>query len=171
MLRYLLAFIGSVFLISVAGAQTRVAIAETGCSVEVFCFPGRFDQYPMEDGSKVFADDCVKDGYTWGILCIELAHPINNLAAAQDSAISFLDFMKLDNGIVTAKGYERDKELPLQKNVRGVSDRWTDDAGEQWKVMAWTNGKLLVVLSVHGKKEVEARVVNVFLDSIRFPEK
>ncbi len=130
----------------------KVAISGTGCTVEVFCFPGRFDAYELEDGATVYADDCVKDGITWGIYLVKLVAPVNNLDAAEDTVITYLDFMKLDNG-----------------TTRGVYDKWEDVDKEKWEVKAWTNGKFIGVLYVHSAKELPEKKVELFLEGLRFP--
>ena len=58
------------FTIANSSAQdaSKVAISNTGCTVEVYCFPGRFDVYDMEDESTVYANDCEKEGVMYGIL-------------------------------------------------------------------------------------------------------
>ena len=55
---------------------SKVAISNTGCTVEVYCFPGRFDVYDMEDESTVYANDCEKEGVMYGIYCVKLKKPI-----------------------------------------------------------------------------------------------
>ncbi|OSZ79904.1 hypothetical protein CAP36_01150 [Chitinophagaceae bacterium IBVUCB2] len=147
----------------------KVAISTTGCTVEVFCFPGRFDAYDLEDGSTVYADDCVKDGITWGIYLVKLVKPVDDLAAAEDTVISYLDFMKLDNGIVKSKGYNKGHTLNKDQTTRGVYDTWDDVDKEKWKIKAWTNGKFIAVLYVHSAKELPEKKVELFLEGLRFP--
>ncbi len=147
----------------------KVAISGTGCTVEVFCFPGRFDAYDLEDGATVYADDCVKDGITWGIYLVKLVAPVNNLDAAEDTVITYLDFMKLDNGIVKSKGYDKGHTLNKDETTRGVYDTWDDVDKEKWKVKAWTNGKFIGVLYVHSAKELPEKKVELFLEGLRFP--
>src|SRR5678815_3152728 len=60
------------FIDSNAQDPAKVAISTTGCTIQVFCFPGRFDAYDLEDGSTVYADDCDKEGVTYGIYCVKL---------------------------------------------------------------------------------------------------
>jgi hypothetical protein len=147
----------------------KVAISNTGCTLEVFCLPGRFDVYDLEDGSTVYADDCMKDGITWGVYCVQLKKPISNLAAAEDTILAYLDFLKLDYGIVRARGYEKGHRLNKEENTRGVSDSWEDADKNNWKIKAWTNGSFICVLHVHGAGELPEKRVEVFLEGLRFP--
>ena len=147
----------------------RVAISTTGCTVEVFCFPGRFDAYDLEDGSTVYADDCEKEGVTYGIYCVRLKKPIADLDAAQDTMVTYLDFLKLDYGIVKGKGYDKGHKLKKQDNTRGIYDTWEDAEKNKWKVKAWTNGNFICVLHVHSSKELPDKKTETFLEGLRFP--
>lgn len=148
---------------------TRVAISTTGCSVEVFCFPGRFDAYELDDGSTVYADDCEKDGVTWGIYCVKLKNPISNLSAAEDTMITYLDFLKLDYGIVKGDGYDKGHKLNKDDNTRGIYDTWKDADDNKWKIKAWTNGQFICVLHVHSQKELPDKKTGIFLEGLLFP--
>jgi hypothetical protein len=146
-----------------------VAISNTGCTVQVFCFPGRFDAYELEDGSTVFADDCEKEGVTYGIYCVKLKKPIADLAAAEDTIITYLDFLKLDYGIVKAKGYDKGHRLNKNAATAGIKDSWEDADNNKWKLKAWTNGDFICVLFVFSAKELPDKKTEIFLEGLRFP--
>lgn len=166
---FLTFFIGVTSLLVSAQDPTRVAISTTGCSVEVFCFPGRFDAYDLEDGSTVYADDCEKDGVTWGIYCVKLKKPLTDLSAAEDTMITYLDFLKLDYGIVKGKGYDKGHKLNKDDNTRGIFDTWEDADNNKWKIKAWTNGRFICVLHVHSSKELPDKKTGIFLEGLLFP--
>jgi hypothetical protein len=147
----------------------RVAISNTGCTVEVYCFPGRFDAYELEDGSTVYADDCEKEGVTYGIYCVKLKNPIADLDAAKDSMLTYLDFLKADYGIVKSKGYDKGQKLNKNDNTRGISDTWEDVDKNKWKIKAWTDGHFICVLHVHSDKELPDKKTEIFLEGLRFP--
>lgn len=147
----------------------KVAISTTGCSVQVFCFPGRFDAYDLEDGSTVYADDCEQNGVTYGIYCVKLKRPIADLKDAEDTMITYLDFLKLDYGIVKGKGYDKGHKLNKDDNTRGIKDTWEDAEKNKWKVRAWTNGNFICVLHVHSAKELPDKKTEIFLEGLRFP--
>lgn len=146
-----------------------VAISNTGCTVQVYCFPGRFDTYDLEDGSTVYADDCEKEGITYGIYCVKLKTPINNPDVAADTAITYLDFLKLDYGIVKAKGYDKGHVLNKNQQTRGVFDTWEDADKHTWKIKAWTNGRFICVLYMNSKTELPEKKCAVFLEGLLFP--
>lgn len=147
----------------------RVPISNTGCTVQVICFPGRFDAYDLEDDATVYADDCEKDGVTYGIYCIKLKKVVADLDAAEDTTIAYLDFMKLDNGISKSKGYDKNHKLNKDESTRGIFDTWEDAGKNKWKVKAWTNGQFICVLYVHSAKEFPEKKTEIFLEGLRFP--
>lgn len=148
---------------------TRVPISNTGCTVSVICFPGRFDAYELEDGSTVYADDCVKDGVTYGIYFVKQKTAINNLDDAEDTVKSYLDFLKLDYGIVKSKGYDNGHKLNKDESTRGIFDAWDDADGNKWKLRAWTNGDFICVLYVFSNKEIPEKKAELFLNGLLFP--
>lgn len=166
--------LNTAFLLScvVANAQSATgtaAIANTGCTVQVFCFPGRFDTYDLEDGSTVYADDCEKEGIVYGIYCVKLKKELSLSGAAEDSAMAYLDFLKLDYGIVSAKGYEKGYRLRKNENTRGIADSWEDADKHKWKLRAWTNGRFICILYVHSEKEMSEKRILPFLEGLQFP--
>ena len=159
------------FIYSLASAQTpaTVPIGNTGCTIQVYCFPGRFDSYELEDGSTAYADDCEIDKIVYGIYCVRLKNPIANLDAAQDTVITYLDFLKLDYGIVKSKEYDRDDNLNKNHTVKGIHDTWEDVDKNKWKIKAWTDGNFIVVLYMHSDKEMPDKKTETFLNGLRFP--
>lgn len=157
------------FIKSPAQDPTKVAVSTTGCTIQVFCFPGRFDAYDLEDGSTVYADDCEKEGVTYGIYCVKLKKPIADLGAAEDTMITYLDFLKLDYGIVKGKGYDKGHKLNKNETTRGIYDTWEDAEKNKWKVKAWTNGQFICVMHVHSSKELPDKKTEIFLEGLRFP--
>ena len=164
----LLLFFSIIFISTNAQDAAKVAISNTGCTVQAFCFPGRFDAYDL-DGSTVYADDCEKDGVTYGIYCVKLKEPVADLTAAEDTIISYLDFLKLDYDIVKSKGYDKGHKLNKDENTRGIKDTWEDAEKNKWKVKAWTNGIFVCVLHVHSAKELPDKKTEIFLEGLRFP--
>lgn len=147
----------------------NAAIGNTGCTVQVFCFPGRFDTYDLEDGSTVYADDCEKDGIVYGIYCVRLKKELSINGAAEDTAVVYLDFLKLDFGIVSAKGYEKGYRLRKNERTRGIADSWEDADKHKWKIRAWTDGRFICILYVHSDKEMAEKKTQPFLEGLQFP--
>ena len=111
-----------------------------------------------------------KKAVKYGIYCIKLKQPVLDIQSAEDTAISYLDFLKLDYGIIKSKGYDRGHKLNKDENTRGIYDTWEDNAKNKWKIRAWTNGYFICILHMHSEKELPDKKTDVFLNGIRFPE-
>ncbi len=163
----------SIFL-SMAGAgkaQTlkKYAVSNSGCSVYMFCDPGRFDIDHSEDSSTVYTAQCKTGDVTCGVICIRLLEQVNDLAEAEELMISYLDYLKLDFEIKSAAGYGKGHKLNNATNTTGVIDYWKDGGKNNWKVKAWTDGKFIGVLFAYSQNELPEPKINAFLDSFRLP--
>jgi len=154
-----------------ARSQTlkKYAISNSGCSVYMYCDPGRFDVDQSEDSSNVYTAECKKDDVTYGVICIKLLHPVDILQDAEDLMISYVDYLKMQFKIKKAAGYGKGHTLPKNDNTRGVLDYWEDGEGNSWKMKAWTDGNFIGVLYAYSKKELNETKTNVFLDSFKLP--
>lgn len=144
-------------------------IAQSGCSVYMYCAPGRFTESFSEDSSKVYNAECKINDLTCGIVCVKLLTPSENLGEAEDMVISYLDYLKVNFDIKSSAGYGRGNHLNNREDTRGVTDYWKDGNNNNWKVKAWTNGKIIGVLYAYSQKELPETKIDVFLNSFRFP--
>jgi hypothetical protein len=157
--------------LGIAHSQTlkKYAVSNSGCSVYMYCDPGKFDVDFSEDSSKVYTAQCDKDGVTYGIICIKLLVPVSELNSAEELVISYLDYLKADFHIKKAAGYGKGHQLSSNPNTRGILDYWDDADGNHWKVKAWTDGKIIGVLFAYSKKELVETKADVFLNSFKLP--
>lgn len=144
-------------------------INKSGCSVYMYCAPGRFEETYSEDSSKVYTAECKIEDLSYGIICVQLLTPSENLSEAEDMVISYLDYLKVNFDIKSAVGYGRGNHLNDREDTRGVVDYWKDGDNNNWEVKAWTNGKIIGVLYAYSQKELPETKINVFLNSFRFP--
>jgi len=135
----------------------------------MFCEPPLFDVDKSEDSSMVYSSECEKDDVMYGVICVKLIDPVTDLQQAEDLAISYLGYLKLNFEIKKAVGYGKGHRLHDNENTRGIIDYWEDKEKNNWKVKAWTDGKFIGVLYAHSLKELPETKVNVFLDSFRLP--
>ncbi len=170
MQRALLTFCSFLFLaIGKSQSLKKYDIAQSGCSVYMYCAPGRFEESYSEDSSRVYTAECNIDELTYGVICVKLLTPSENPGEAEDMVISYLDYLKVEFDIKSAVGYGRGNHLNNQEDTRGVVDYWKDGDNNNWKIKAWTNGKIIGVLYAYSKKELPETKIDVFLNSFRFP--
>lgn len=160
------------FSIISANAQTlkKYPVSTSGCSYYCYC-DAKWEVSYSPDSSRVFTGECVNDGLYYSVICIKLKEEIAELNVAEETMISYLDYLKTSFGITGATGYGKGHRLQNDEKTRGVIDYWEDKEKNNWKIKAWTNGKYISVLMVYGKKEIPEPKANVFLDGFRFPVK
>lgn len=160
------------FVAATAHCQTlkKYDIAKSGCSVYMYCAPGRFEEDYSEDSSKVYTAECsLDDNIHYGIVCVKLKEPVVDLKLAEDLLASYLDYLKVNFSIKSAAGYGKGNRLNKREDTRGIVDYWKDDESNNWKIKAWTDGKYIGVLYAFSNKELPETKINVFLDSFRMP--
>lgn len=156
------------FISSQAQVFKKVPVGSSGCFVYSYC-EFKFDKEYSEDSSEVYVGECVKDDMTYGVICVKLSHAADDPDRAEESMISYLDYLKTSFGITKATGYGRGHHLNKMENTRGVVDYWEDAQKRNWKIKAWTDGNYIGVLYGHSAKDLPEQKLNVFLDSFRLP--
>ena len=156
------------FLFSRAQSFKKVDISNSGCSLYTFC-DLKFEMDYSGDSSLVYVSECAKDGVNYGVICVKLIQPADDLNRAEESLINYLDYLKSSFKILKSAGYGRGHRLANNENTRGVIDYWEDSDKNKWKVKAWTDGKFIGVLYGYSAKELNETKLNVYLESFRFP--
>ena len=163
----------SIFFLSAAKSQSlkKYDIAKTGCTVYMYCAPGRFEEDYSEDSSKVYTAECsLDDRIHYGVVCVKLLTPVENLNESEDLLTAYLDYLKTNFNIKSAVGYGKGNRLNDREDTRGIVDYWKDDQNNNWKIKAWTDRKFIGVLYAYSKKELPDTKIDVFLNSFRFPD-
>lgn len=142
----------------------------TSCSVYMICNPGKFESSYEKDSSKIYSRECIDHQTTYGIFLIDLPATLE-LSAAEEKTIFYLDFLKEKKEIGAALGYSKGHRLNKNENTRGVIDQWIGPGGIVWKLRAWTDGKYIAILYVHGRIVIEESKKDAFLNGFRFSQK
>ena len=146
----------------------KVPISNTGCFVYTYC-DLKFEMDYSGDSSKVYVSECPKDGVNYGVICVKLLKPENDLAVAEEALISYMDYLKTSFKITKSAGYGKGHRLNNDENTRGVIDYWEDNDKNNWKIKGWTDGKFIGILYAYSPKELNETRVNIFLESFRLP--
>lgn len=156
------------FLFSYSQSLKKVPISNSGCSVYTFCtIP--FEKQYSEDSSLLYLGECEKDGVSYGVICVKLLQPAEDIDAAEESMINYLDYLKTSFKILKSTGYGKGHRLNNNENTRGVLDYWEDSDKNNWKIKAWTDGKFIGVLYVYSTQQLNETKMNLFLEGFRFP--
>ena len=154
---------------SYSQALKKYPIAKTGCAVYMYCNPGEFVLSFSEDSSKVYTATCNKDGFTYGVICVQLADSLTNMNEAEDLLESYLDFLKGQFHIRESAGYGKGSRLNNNENTRGIIDYWEAEDKTQWSVQGWINPHFLCILYLNGKTRHDYNQQKVFFNSLQLP--
>jgi len=165
-----LVFLFAVLFSGFAFAQTlkKYPVSNSGCSVYMFCAP-TFELSKSQDSSSVYTAECVAGDISYGVICVKLLNPLTDLDMAEGLLIAYADHLKTSFDIQHAMGYGKGHRLNNNEKTRGILDYWQDNAQQNWKIKAWTDGKYIGFLYAYSKKELPEQKVNLFLDGFRLP--
>jgi hypothetical protein len=146
----------------------KYPISNSTCSLYSYC-ESKYDVDYSEDSSKVYTGECTSGDVTYGVICIKLLRPVDDLNAAEELMIQYVDYLKVSFDIKKAAGYGKGHRLNSNENTRGIIDYWEDKSLDKWKIKSWTDGKYIGFLYAYSKKELPENKVNLFLEGFRFP--
>ena len=147
--------------------QKRINIGETGCSYLNYC-DTPFSEDLTTDSSNLYSVECVDGGATYGLICVLLKTPFDDLAMAEDMLIAYLDYLKENFTITRTVGYSRGYRLNHADSTRGINDRWEDSEGDKWNIRGWTNGKVISVMYVYSQKSVPETKAEAYFNGFSF---
>lgn len=153
---------------SFAQILKKYPVGNSGCYIYSYC-DSKYKMDYSDDSSKVFTGECTLGELSYGVICIQLLHPIADINVAEDLMISYVDYLKGSFEITKASGYGKGHRLKEMENTRGILDYWEDKETDKWKIKAWTDGHYIGFLYAYSKKELSEARVNAFLDSFRLP--
>ena len=151
-----------------AQSLKKYSVSNSGCSLYSYC-ESKYDVDYSDDSSKVYTGECTVGEITYGVICVKLLNIINDLDAAEEMMVSYVEFLKNSFNIKKAAGYDKGHHLNNNENTRGILDYWEDKEADKWKIKAWTDGKYIGFMYAYSKKELPEAKVNVFLESLRLP--
>ena len=146
----------------------KYSIGASGCSAYMYC-AAKFEASKSQDSSSVYTGECTMAEVTYGVICVKLLSPISELDAAEALIIAYADYLKTSFSITKSMGYGKGHRLNKDENTRGILDYWQDEAGNNWKIKAWTDGRYIGFLYAYSKKELPEPKINLFLDGFRLP--
>ncbi|MEQ1677359.1 MAG: hypothetical protein ABL876_11690 [Chitinophagaceae bacterium] len=148
----------------------KYPVGNSGCSSYMFC-AAKFDMSKSQDSSVVYSGECINGDVGYGVICVKLLKPQNNLDMAEDLIIAYSDHLKESFDIVKSAGYGRGHHLNNNENTRGIIDYWEDKEQNHWKIQAWTDGRYIGFLYAYSKKELPEARINVFLNGFRIADR
>lgn len=147
----------------------KYPIGNSGCSVYMFCDPGKFSLSYSEDSAKVYTGQCIADKFIYGIICVNLKDTMADMDDAESLLESYLDFLKPQFKIRDAAGYGKGGRLNSNENTSGIVDYWDGEDKSKWAIQGWTDGKFIAVLYVKGSEQPDYTKQKLFFNGFVFP--
>ena len=147
----------------------KYPIGNSGCSLYMFCDPGKFDMSYSEDSSKVYTGACQYKNFVYGIICVQLKEIVSAKDEGEGLLESYLDFLKQQFSIKETTGYGKGMHLNNRENITGIIDYWRGENKNHWSVQGWTDGNILAVLYVKGNEQPDFNKQKLFFNGFRFP--
>ncbi|MCB9285438.1 MAG: hypothetical protein H6563_15340 [Lewinellaceae bacterium] len=150
----------------------KFSIGESGFQAYLPSYPENLELTWSEDSSMVWAGDVEAGGLLFGLVCVQLAEPLEDDDDLQLGLLeSYLDYLQEAFNVIESAGYGRGHTLESSPGAKGVLDYWVDSDGYTWKIKGWINTRYIAVLYIGGgEEEPNINGANMFLDGIRFPE-
>jgi hypothetical protein len=152
-----------------AQSLKKTPAGNSGCSLYVYC-DTKFKVSKSQDSSLVYTGECTVNEVSYGMICVKLLKPVDNLPMAEDLLIAYADYLKNNFGIVKAAGYGKGHRLNDSPDIWGILDYWQDSENDNWKIKAWTDGRYIGFMYAYSKKPLPEPKVDAFLDGFRLPE-
>jgi hypothetical protein len=148
----------------------KYPVGQSGCTVRMFCDPGKFELSMSPDSSAVYTGECKKDSVIYDVICVRMKDRIDSLGDAETILLQYLDYLKNSFGVSESAGYGKGHHLKgKEKTTRGVLDYWRDKEGMNIKVKGWTDGRYISVHLVISPQAIKEEQAELFLNGIEFP--
>ena len=147
----------------------KYIVAETPMQIYLPTEP-KWDQSTTGDGSEVYVYDELFGTMNYTAIIIKISSTITNkdpenllesyMIFSEDSVFS------LDQKAGFGKGHTLDN----QPNVKGILQMGKSIDGKEYKIMGWTDGKFIAILSTSSLEEMNVNIQELYLRGIRFPQ-
>lgn len=116
-----------------------------------------------KDGDKLFFNEYSEDGITYGMICVQM-NDFHSLSQAEKILVQYINRVRKPLHIA----YNLSMEIERDHQLLTITDYWQDEAGLDWKIKGYTNGKILTLLYVKNIADTTIKNHDVFLNGVRF---
>ena len=162
--------------ISLVNAQTprfqKYPINNTGYSAYFPADPGTFEIKKSEDGLSIYTGEVTSNNTNYAIILVALDDTYKDAPKSDIEFLitAYLDFIQKQFGITGAAGYGKGHTMESHPEAVGVIDYWEDADGMNYSVKAWGDQKVLAVMMVYSKEEINYNYQTLYLNGFRFKE-
>ncbi len=160
-------------LAATAQSIKKYPIGNSGCSMYCYSEPENGETEYSEDSSIIYKAFSFIDEYEYGVICVKLFEPIEDLESAEAMSKGYCDYLKTVFDIEESAGYGMGHKMDSYEHATGFIDYWKDKEGDEWKIKCWTNGAVIAFMYVTHTGSLPSEDFNkqeTFLNGFRFPE-
>jgi hypothetical protein len=159
----LFVFLATSLVLRATGPRFKRYLIQPGCSTFLHSSARTLHVRHTRDGDKVLFNEYEEDNVTYGTICVQMQEEYT-LADAEMILMNYMNRVR--------KPMQIHCNVSMDNNVEGrqltITDYWQDDAGTDWKVKGYTNGKIIAVLYVKNIGDTTVQNHDAFLNGFRF---
>lgn len=141
----------------------RFLLGATGCSTYLVSGNNTVHFKHTKDGDRVYFYDHTVSGVTFGFICVQMKD-VFTLRQAENILVQYINRVRKPFQIAVNISMEIEKKGHLIT----INDYWQDEAGLDWKVKGYTNGKTVAVLYVKNISSSFVEEHDRFLNGFKF---
>jgi hypothetical protein len=143
-------------------------IGKSGASLEMPSSFRGFTHTTTSHSDDFYLGECSSGKAEFGILYIELNQEYD-LSDAETMLSYYITKLQEPFNIAHNTGIGQCICIDEKSGLRKLEDYWQDDAGTDWKLKGYTDGKFVAVLYVQNISEITVEKLDQFLDGLRIP--
>ncbi|HYO21655.1 MAG TPA: hypothetical protein VER36_04570 [Flavisolibacter sp.] len=159
-----LMFLATSLVLRITTPKFKRYLLANGCSVLLVSGNRTLHFKHTRDGERVYFYDHAVAGVTYGLIMVHMKE-LYTLHQAENILVQYINRMRRPLRIA----YNVAMQIEKKKGVITICDYWQDEAGHDWKIKGYTNGKTIAVLYVKNIGESPVNEHDGFINGFRFP--
>jgi len=156
-------FLATSLVLRVTTPRFKRFIVSPGCSALLNSGNKTLHLRHTKDGDKLIFNSYSADGVRYGLICVQLRQSCG-MDKAEKILVNFINRVRKPLHI----RYNTAMDVEDNGSFISITDYWQDEAGLDWKIKGYTNGKTLALLYVRNINDTAVKSHDAFLNGFRF---
>ena len=159
----LFVFLATSFVLRISNLRFRRYMICNGCSTLLHSGAKTLQVRHTKDGDKLYFNEYTEDGVTYGLICVQM--PVfYAMDEAERILVQYVNRVRKPLHISHSLMMEAER-MP---KMTTLTDYWQDNAGHDWKIKGYTNGKIVSLLYVKNIADTTVKNHDAYLEGFRF---
>ena len=141
----------------------RYLIGQSGCTSLLISGGNQLHIKHTKEGDVIYFNDSTIGCVTYGMICVRMKQ-VYTPREAETILVQYMNRVRKPLGIA----YNISMEVEKATGQITITDYWQDEAGADWKIKGYSNGKTVAVLYVKNITEAAVKEHDAFLNGFRF---